>query len=106
MTAPFRSCNERFALLSQAPRRFGFDVLKRSMMMANIEVVKVEEQLNRRVLYSVRVNADRDHMEFPIGIQNQGSATANQAAVLSSTLTFAEELAAAARLQLGSVTRH
>jgi hypothetical protein len=75
------------------------------MMMANIQVVKVEEQLNRRVLYSVRVNADRDHMEFPIGIQDQGSATANEAAVLTSTLAFAEELAAAARLQLGSVTR-
>jgi hypothetical protein len=51
------------------------------------------------------VNADRDHMEFPIGIQDQGSATANEAAVLTSTLAFAEELAAAARLQLGSVTR-
>ena len=51
--------------------------------MANIEVVKVEKKLNRRLLYSVRVNADRDHMEFPIGIQDQGSATANEAAVFT-----------------------
>ena len=59
--------------------------------MANIEVKKVEEQLNHRVLYSVKVNADADHMEFPIGIQDQGSATANETAVLTSALAFAEE---------------
>ena len=40
--------------------------------MANIEVNKVAEQLNHRVLYSVKVHADADHMEFPIGIQDQG----------------------------------
>jgi hypothetical protein len=105
MTVPFRPYDERFALLSQASRRFEVDALKRSMLMANIEVVKVEDQLNGRGLYSVRVNADRDHMEFPIGIQDRGSATANKAAVLTSTLAFVEELAAAARLQLGAVTR-
>ena len=45
-------------------------------------------------------------MEFPIGIQDQGSASANEAAVLASTLALAEELEAAARLQLGAaVTR-
>ena len=43
--------------------------------MANIELKKVEEQLNHRVLYSVKVNTDADHMEFPIGIQDQGSAS-------------------------------
>jgi hypothetical protein len=75
------------------------------MMMANIELKKVEEQLNHRVLYSVKVNADADHMEFPIGIQNQGSATANETAVLTSALAFAEELEAAARLRLGAATR-
>ena len=52
--------------------------------MANIEVNKVAEQLNHRVLYSVKVNAEADHMEFPIGIQDQGSATANETAVLTS----------------------
>ena len=73
--------------------------------MANIEVKKVEEQLNHRVLYSVKVNADTDHMEFPIGIQDQGSATANETAVLTSTLAFAEEIEAAAQLRLGAATR-
>ena len=68
--------------------------------MANIEVKKVEEQLNHGLLFSVRVNADKSHMEFPISVQDQGSATANEAAVLSSTLAFAEELEAAARLRL------
>jgi hypothetical protein len=70
------------------------------MMMANIELNKVEEQLNHRVLYSVKVNAGADHMEFPIGIVDQGSATANETAVLTSALTFAEDLEAAARLRL------
>ncbi len=73
--------------------------------MANIEVRKVVEQLNHRLLYSVRVNADTDHMEFPIGIQDQGSPAANEAAVLASTLAFAEALEAAARLRLSPGTR-
>ena len=36
--------------------------------MANIEIRKVEQQLNHRLIFSVRVSADMDHMEFPIGI--------------------------------------
>jgi len=75
------------------------------MMMANIELKKVEQQLNHRVLYSVKANTDADHMEFPIGIQDQGSATANETVVLASALAFAEELEAAARLRLGAATR-
>jgi hypothetical protein len=72
--------------------------------MANIEVKKVEERLNHGLLFSGRVNADEGHTEFPIGIQDQGSATANEAAVLASTLAFAEELGAATRLRLGAAT--
>ena len=68
--------------------------------MAELEVTKVEEQLNHQFLYSVRLSADATCMEFPIGIQDQGSARANEAAVLASTLALAEELEAAARLQL------
>ena len=70
--------------------------------MANIEVKKVEEQLDHRLLLSVRVNADEGHMEFPLAIQDHGSSAANEAAVLASTLAFAEELEAAARLPLGA----
>ena len=73
--------------------------------MANIELKKVAELLNHRVLYSVKVSAEADHMEFPIGIQDRGSATANETAVLTSALAFAEELEAAARLRLGATTR-
>ncbi len=72
--------------------------------MAKIEVKEVEEQLNQRLLFSVRVSADTNHMEFPIGITDQGSATANETAVLTSALAFAEELEAAARLRLGPGT--
>ena len=74
--------------------------------MAELEVTKVAEQLNHQFLYSVRLSADANRMEFPIGIQDQGSASANEAAVLASTLALAEEFDAAARLQLGAaVTR-
>ena len=72
--------------------------------MADLEVTKVAEQLNHQVLYSVKVTAGANRMEFPIGIQDQGSASANEAAVLASTLTLAEELEAAARLRLRSGT--
>jgi hypothetical protein len=73
--------------------------------MAELEVTKVAEQLNHQVLYSVRLSADANRMEFPIGIQDQGSVRANEAAVLASTLALAEELEAAARLRLRSATR-
>ena len=71
-------------------------------MMAKIEIKKVEERLNHRLLFSVRVSGDTDHMEFPIGIQDQGSAPANESAVLASALAFAEGLEAAARLRMGA----
>ena len=70
--------------------------------MAKIEISKVAEQLNHRLLFTVRVSGDADHMEFPIGIPDQGSPAANEAAVLASALAFAEELEAAARLRIGA----
>jgi hypothetical protein len=77
----------------------------RSMIMATIEVRKVEEQLNHRLLFSVRVNADEGHIEFPVGVEDQGSPAANEAAALAYTLAFAERLEAATRLRLGAATR-
>ncbi len=73
--------------------------------MAELEVTKVEEQLDHQVLYSVRLSADATRMEFPVGIQDQGSASANEAAVLESTLARAEELESVARRRLRSGTR-
>jgi hypothetical protein len=75
------------------------------MMMAELEVTKVAEELNHQVLYSVRLSADANRMGFPISIQDQVSSTANETAVLTSTLAFPEELEAAARLRLRSATR-
>jgi hypothetical protein len=74
------------------------------MMMANIEIRKVEEQPDHRLVFSVRVSGDADHREFPVGIPDQGSPAANDAAVLTSALAFAEQLEAAARLRLAAVT--
>ena len=50
-------------------------------------------------------SVDADRTAFPIGIQDEGSATAKEAAVLTSTLALAGELEAAARLRLGAVIR-
>ena len=68
--------------------------------MANIEIRKVEEQPDHRLVFSVRVSGDFDHVEFPVGIPDQGSPAANDTAVLTSALAFAEQLEAAARLRL------
>ena len=65
---------------------------QRRMIMADIELKKVEEQLNHELLFSVCVSADEGHMEFPIGVKDQGLPAANEAAVLASTLAFAEVL--------------
>ena len=72
--------------------------------MANIEIRKVEDQPNCRLLFSVQVSGDTDRMEFPVGIPDQGSPAANDAAVLTSALAFAEQLEAAARLRLAAGT--
>jgi hypothetical protein len=68
--------------------------------MANIELQKVEQRMDRRLLFNVRVNTAAGKMEFPIGIQDQGSAAANEDAVLTNTLGLAEELTASIRLLL------
>jgi hypothetical protein len=70
--------------------------------MADIQVAKVEQNPNGRLLFSVRVHAREGRMEFPIGVQDEGTAALNEKAVLRSALRFAEELAESIRLRLGS----
>jgi len=69
--------------------------------MAQIQVLKVEEGLDGRLLFSVRVAASAGRMELPIPVLALGSAALTESAVLRSTLDFAEELAASVRLRLG-----
>ena len=73
-------------------------------MMTKIDVKKVEELLNDRLLFSVRVSVETDRMEFPIAIQDQGSPAETETAVLASALAFAEELEASAQRRLGAGT--
>ena len=70
--------------------------------MAGIEVTKVEQHPNGKLLYSVRVQAVEGRMEFPIAVREEGTAAQNEVAVLRSTLRFAEELAESVRRRLGS----
>jgi hypothetical protein len=74
--------------------------------MASVELTKIEEQTNGRILFNVRVSADEGRFEFPIGTPGLGSLALDEAAVLRSTLHFAEDLAASVRLRLtGSMVR-
>jgi len=70
--------------------------------MADIQVANVEQHPNGGLVFSVRVQAGEGRMEFPIAVQDQGTAGRNEVAVLRSTLRFAEELAQSVRLRLGS----
>jgi hypothetical protein len=70
--------------------------------MADIQVTKVEQHPNGRLLFSVRVQTGEGRMEFPIAVQDEGTASRNEVAALRSTLRFAEELAESVRLRLGS----
>lgn len=57
---------------------------------------------NGKSLYSARVQSSEGRMEFPIAMQDEGTAARNEVAVLRSALRFAEELAESVRLRLGS----
>jgi hypothetical protein len=70
--------------------------------MADVQVAKVEQQPNGRLLFSVRVQAGEAKMELPIAVQDEGTAARNELAVLRSTLRIAEERVESVRLRLGS----
>jgi hypothetical protein len=70
--------------------------------MANIDMAIVEVHPNGKLVYSVRVRSAEGRMEFPIAVQNEGTAAQNEAAALRAALRFAEELAESVRLRLGS----
>ena len=70
--------------------------------MASIDVTQVEQHPNGKLVYSVRVQSAEGRMEFPIVVQDVGTAAQNEAAVLRATLRFAKELAESVRLRLGS----
>ncbi len=74
-------------------------------MTTKIEVTRIEEQLRGRVLFNVRAYTTEGRIEFPIAIQELGSALLDEAAVLRSTLDLTEQLAASLRLRLASESR-
>jgi hypothetical protein len=77
------------------------------MTMATLEVTKVEEQMTGRfLLFNVRVDGVEGRIEFPIAIQDLGSLALDEAAVLRSTLGFAEDLATSVRNRLAVESRN
>ena len=68
--------------------------------MARIETRKVEEQPEHRLLFTVRLNSDERALEFPIGVTDRGSESANERAVLGAALSLAEDLTTAVRQQV------
>jgi hypothetical protein len=69
-------------------------------MTATIEVTKIEEQAEGRLLFNVRAFTAEGRIDFPIGILRLETPALDETAVLRSTLKFAEELTAALRLRL------
>jgi hypothetical protein len=69
-------------------------------MTANIEVTRIEQQAEGRLLFNVRAYTDEGRIEFPIGIQDLGTPALDEAAVLRSTLHLAAELTASIRRRL------
>ncbi len=70
--------------------------------MENIEISEIEEQLDKRLLFNVRLNADPGPVDFSVGITDRGSGAANEIAVLNAALGLGEQLAAAARRRLAA----
>jgi hypothetical protein len=68
--------------------------------MADIDMAIVEEHPNGKLVYSLRVRSAEGRIKFPIVVQNEGTATRNEVAVLGAALRFAEELAESLRLRL------
>jgi hypothetical protein len=73
--------------------------------MTKLEVTKIEEQGNGRLLFNVRAYTSEGRIEFPIGIQDLGSPALDEIAVLRSTLDVADQLAASIRLRLAAPGR-
>ena len=74
-------------------------------MTTTIELTRIEEQAKGRLLFNVRAYTAEGRIEFPIGIQRLGSPGLDEAAVLRSSLDFAEDLTASLRLRLAPQTR-
>jgi hypothetical protein len=70
--------------------------------MVDVQVTRVEDHPNGRLLFNVRVQTGEGRMEFPIAVRDEGTAAQNELAVLRSTLRFAEQLVDSVRLRLGS----
>ena len=68
--------------------------------MTPIELTKVEEQLNGRVLFNIRAFTSRGRMDLPIGVLGGASPALDEDKVLRSALELSEELTAAIRLRL------
>ena len=70
--------------------------------MTKVEVAKIEDQQNGRLLFCVRAHSPEGRIEFPIGIQDLGTPALDEAAVLRTTLEFADDLAKSIRMRLVS----
>jgi hypothetical protein len=69
--------------------------------MADIQITKVEEHPDGRLLFSVLIYANKGKKAPPLAVQDEGTATRNETAVVGLTLRFAEVMAEAIRSRLG-----
>ena len=66
-------------------------------MTTKIEVTKIEAQAGGRLLFNERAYTTERRMEFLIAIQDLGSSSLNETAVLRAVLDLAEQLAVSLR---------
>jgi hypothetical protein len=70
--------------------------------MAKVEVTNIEKHMNNETTLSIDVRTSTARVTIPIRIEDQGSLAKNETHAYSRALIFADELASALRLLLGS----
>jgi len=68
--------------------------------MANVEATEVEQQLNGRLVYRIRVSGSGGVLEFPISVQHQAAAGLDETTALRNSLALLEQAAAQIRVRL------
>jgi hypothetical protein len=68
--------------------------------MTGLELTKIEERLQNRLLFNVRAVALGERIDLPFDIAECGSTALDEAAVLRAALKWAEELVVALRHRL------
>ncbi len=71
--------------------------------MIALELTKIEERMQNRLLFNVRAYGPGERIDFPIDVAGHGSTAQDEMAVLRAALSWAEALVLALRHRLSPV---